>query len=300
MRLGGTPDADGDLLLFRQGSGIDTSDASQAAIHADAANASINFRDSAGRIGMRLEGQAGNIRLGGTPDADGDLALYRTGSNIDIFDSDQATIYADADNGSITFRDTAGRHTIRILGNSGNIRCGGTPDVDGDILLYPSGSNIDINDDSQATIHLNGNTGDIILRNADCAEEFCVAEAADAAAGTVMVLDGEGLLQPSRSAYDKRVVGVVSGAGQYRPGILLDKQPEAANREPIALMGKVFCQVTAEAASIEAGDLLTTSDLPGYAMKASDPRRAFGAVIGKAMKPLAAGRGLIPILIALQ
>jgi hypothetical protein len=28
--------------------------------------------------------------------------------------------------------------------------------------------------------------------------------------------------------------------------------------------------------------------------------KAFGAVIGKALRPLAAGRGLIPILIALQ
>jgi hypothetical protein len=35
-------------------------------------------------------------------------------------------------------------------------------------------------------------------------------------------------------------------------------------------------------------------------MKASDPARAFGAVIGKALKPLAGGRGLLPVLIALQ
>ena len=35
-------------------------------------------------------------------------------------------------------------------------------------------------------------------------------------------------------------------------------------------------------------------------MKAADPARAFGAVIGKALRPLAAGRGLIPILVVLQ
>jgi len=35
-------------------------------------------------------------------------------------------------------------------------------------------------------------------------------------------------------------------------------------------------------------------------MKTSDPSQAFGAVIGKALRPLAAGQGLIPILIALQ
>jgi len=46
--------------------------------------------------------------------------------------------------------------------------------------------------------------------------------------------------------------------------------------------------------------LLTTSDIPGFAMKASDPGRAFGSVLGKALQPLPAGRGLIPVLIALQ
>ncbi len=33
---------------------------------------------------------------------------------------------------------------------------------------------------------------------------------------------------------------------------------------------------------------------------ARDPERAFGAVLGKALRPLPTGRGLIPVLIALQ
>jgi hypothetical protein len=48
------------------------------------------------------------------------------------------------------------------------------------------------------------------------------------------------------------------------------------------------------------GDLLTTSPTPGYAMKADDPFKAFGAVIGKALRPLKEAQGLVPILIALQ
>jgi hypothetical protein len=51
---------------------------------------------------------------------------------------------------------------------------------------------------------------------------------------------------------------------------------------------------------IEIGDLLTTSRTPGHAMKATDPQQAFGAVIGKALKPLHEGIGLIPILVSLQ
>jgi hypothetical protein len=65
-------------------------------------------------------------------------------------------------------------------------------------------------------------------------------------------------------------------------------------------MGKVGCLVTAEETPIRVGDLLTTSDVPGHAMKALEPARAFGAVIGKALAPLTSGRGIIPIFIALQ
>ena len=143
-------------------------------------------------------------------------------------------------------------------------------------------------------------TGDIRLTNADCAEDFDIADADSIEPGTVMVLGDDESLHQSSQSYDKRVAGVVSGAGSYKPGIVLDKQAANANRKPIALMGKVFCKVDAQYASIEVGDLLTTSPSPGHAMKASDHLQAFGAVIGKALRPLKDGQGLIPILIALQ
>lgn len=142
--------------------------------------------------------------------------------------------------------------------------------------------------------------GDILLANADCAEDFDVADMALAEPGTVMVVGDEGVLRPSAHAYDKRVAGVVSGAGEYKPGMILDKQKSQGNRRPIALLGKVYCKATAEQGAIEVGDLLTTSHLPGHAMKAIEPAQAFGAVIGKALRPLKKGQGLIPILIALQ
>jgi hypothetical protein len=66
------------------------------------------------------------------------------------------------------------------------------------------------------------------------------------------------------------------------------------------LSGTAYCQVDARQEPIQVGDLLTTSATPGHAMKASDPLQAFGAVIGKALQPLPAGTGLIPILLALQ
>jgi len=143
-------------------------------------------------------------------------------------------------------------------------------------------------------------TGDIRLANADCAEDFNIGSNVTVEPGTVMVLGEEDALFPSQRPYDKRVAGVVSGAGDYKPGIVLDKQQCERNRQPIALLGKVYCKVDAQFGAIEVGDLLTTSPTPGHGMKATDPLKAFGAVIGKALRPLKEGQELIPILIALQ
>jgi hypothetical protein len=143
-------------------------------------------------------------------------------------------------------------------------------------------------------------TDDISLANGDCAEDFQIAVGSSAEPGTVMVLDDESSLRESAHAYDKRVAGVIAGAGSYKPGIVLDRQQGQGNRKPVALLGKVFCKADAQFGSIVVGDLLTTSPTPGYAMRADDPLKAFGAVIGKALRPLAAGQGLIPILVTLQ
>jgi hypothetical protein len=144
-------------------------------------------------------------------------------------------------------------------------------------------------------------TGDLSFPGSDFAEDFTIDDGVVAEPGTVMALGDKGELVPCTGPYEKKVVGVVAGAGSFRTGIIMDKQePSAARRQPIALVGKVFCKVDANYAAIEVGDLLTSSAMHGHAMKASDPMRAFGAVIGKAMAPLSEGVGLIPILIALQ
>jgi hypothetical protein len=143
-------------------------------------------------------------------------------------------------------------------------------------------------------------TGNLRFTNADCAEEFDVHGEGSVEPGTVMVLDDEGSICQSQYPYDKRVAGVISGAGTYKPGIVLDRRETELKRQPLALLGKVFCKVDAQYAPVEVGDLLTTSATAGHAMKAGEPMRAFGAVIGKALLPLKEGRGLIPILVSLQ
>ena len=120
--------------------------------------------------------------------------------------------------------------------------------------------------------------------------------------GTVMVLTSHGMLEPSSKAYDKRVAGIVSGAGNFKTAIILDKHKDldGDERVPIALIGKVFCQVDASYSPIDIGDLLTTSPTIGHAMKATDYMNAFGTIIGKALSPLQNGKSMIPVLVALQ
>ncbi len=157
----------------------------------------------------------------------------------------------------------------------------------------------------RARLHVNGDvvvTGDIALQNADLAERFHVAEPETVAPGTVMVLDDEeeDTLRSSDSSYDPRVIGVISGAGSFRPAVVLNDHGEGDSDAAVALVGKVYCKVDADPSPIRVGDLLTTSDSPGHAMKAVDPERSFGATLGKALRRLPSGQGLLPILVALQ
>lgn len=142
-------------------------------------------------------------------------------------------------------------------------------------------------------------TGDVVLINSsgDVAEDFDVEEdLACEEPGTVLVISPSGRLCRSVVPYDSRVAGVVAGAGDLKPAIVLQRM-ETYQRSPIALIGKTFCKVDASFGSIKAGDLLTTSSTPGHAMKAVDFTRATGAILGKALRHLENGQGLIPILV---
>lgn len=200
----------------------------------------------------------------------------------------------------LSLSNTQGQARIRLDGNRASASFGGNG-ADGSLFIFPSAAS-DHTDPEQATIQLDGASGDILLANADCAEDFDVAggERPSIAPGHVMVLDNEANLALCRDCYDKRVVGVISGAGGYRPGIVLDRRAMTSDRLPLALVGKVACRVDADFGVIAVGDLLTTSTTPGHAMKAHDRDLAFGAVIGKALRPMVSGTGLIPILVALQ
>jgi hypothetical protein len=111
----------------------------------------------------------------------------------------------------------------------------------------------------------------------------------------------EGELVVCSRPYDQTVAGVVSGAGGVKPGMLLGQHGTIADgRFPVALSGRVYVLADASSNPIVPGDLLTTSVVPGHAMKALDQGRSGGAVLGKAMTSLKQGRGLVLVLVTLQ
>jgi hypothetical protein len=139
-----------------------------------------------------------------------------------------------------------------------------------------------------------------IIGGADLAERFNLSIQAEP--GTLLIIDeaNAGQLMPSIVAYDAKVAGIVSGAGGVNPGLTLHQEGVLEGDTEVAIAGRVYVKATAANGAIKPGDLLTTSDVPGYAMKATDRERASGAVIGKAMTGLDGGTGLVLVLVNLQ
>ena len=69
---------------------------------------------------------------------------------------------------------------------------------------------------------------------------------------------------------------------------------------PVALSGRVYCLVDASSGAVHPGDLLTTSNRSGHAMKVTDYEQAQGAILGKAMTGLEQGQGFVLVLVSLQ
>ncbi|MEZ4670814.1 MAG: hypothetical protein R3E39_23155 [Anaerolineae bacterium] len=251
----------------------------------------FEVQDASGRKIFLVDGGNAKVTIGAAGN-EGDLQILDDAGHTALnFDAGNAflTLGAAGNEGDLQILDDAGNAAFSFSAGSASLTLGANGN-DGDLIVR----------DSNGTdrIQLDGNSGDIKLYGADCAEEFDVAEVAEP--GVVMVINAQGKLRASDAAYDRCVAGVVAGAGDLHPGIVLGHTDENSGRLPIALTGRTYCKVDAEFGSIAVGDLLTTSPTPGHAMKASDSSQAFGAVIGKALRPLPAGQGLIPILIALQ
>ena len=140
-----------------------------------------------------------------------------------------------------------------------------------------------------------------IRGGADLAEPFAMSHQG-VAPGMVVVIDAEnpGKLRRSTAAYDRKVAGIVSGANGIHAGISMIDEQQLEAGENVALSGRVFVKANTSGGAIAPGDLLTTSDIPGEAMKAADHSRAQGAILGKAMTALSKNDGTVLVLVTLQ
>lgn len=139
-----------------------------------------------------------------------------------------------------------------------------------------------------------------ITGGSDLAEHFELAE--NAKPGLVVAIDPRrpGKLALARGIYNRRVAGVISGANNLSAGMVLPDAAGATNSMPVALSGRVWVYCDASRHPIQPGNLLTTSHIPGHAMKVTNHSKAQGAIIGKAMTELKSGRGLVLVLVSLQ
>jgi hypothetical protein len=252
-----------------------------------------------------LDGTTGDVAAGGNG-VDAELALFPAGVHVSrpVTEKKRAAIHMQAQTATIRCGVSGTPGRIVVLNGSEAILADiresnglafmglGAQGLDGRIAVFDGSG--------KSQIIIDGKAGDISFGNADCAEEFDLIADERVEPGAVMVLDPEGRLRLSDQPYDRKVAGVLSGAGGFKPGITLDRKSCAGPRGALAVIGKVYCKATAAREAIETGDLLTTSAIPGHAMRAGDSRRAFGAVIGKALAGLRTGEGLIPVLVALQ
>jgi len=143
-----------------------------------------------------------------------------------------------------------------------------------------------------------------ITGGSDLSENFDIAAAEGALKpGMLACIDpfNPGKLVLSSRACDRTVAGIISGAGGIETGMRMGQASSlAAGKHPVALTGRVYAYADAAHGPIQPGDLLTTSDTPGHAMRVTDYGSAQGAIIGKAMTGLSEGKGLVLVLVSLQ
>jgi hypothetical protein len=142
-------------------------------------------------------------------------------------------------------------------------------DTTGDTIIGVCKSTIDGTSADTRPRESNGTPGDIA--------EFYPAK--EALPGDLVSLDpASGKFVKSQSAYDSRILGIVSTypVGEHGKPLAQDTVPEDEQPTAISLAGKVPLQVSLINGAIEPGDALSASGIPGVAMKATQAGRIIG------------------------
>ena len=285
-----------------------------------------------GRADLRFDGSTLKLLAGpapGPPSANGGIAISTNGlvgigilpnpaSGIRLDVNGQAILRTGGNGGGIVEFGSPNAETgMTINGNNrADLRFNGStlklvagfgnsiPSSANGIAINTAG-NVGVGTDAPLSkLDVRGTTRTCVLTitgGCDLAEPFPM-DASTAPKGSVVVIDDEhpGQLKLSDRAYDTRVAGIVSGANGINAGISLQQEGALEGGQNVALSGRVYVQADAAFGAIKPGDLLTTSDTPGHAMKVTNHAIAQGAILGKAMSSLKEGKGLVLVLVTLQ
>ena len=233
--------------------------------------------------GISMVSGSGTVTVG-SPNAESGLSIIRGGNRADVrFEGSTLKLVVGPVGGPPASTRGIAVNTVGNVG-IGTTTPSRTLEVNGDFLAR---------DASVRVLTIRG--------GADLAEPFAMSHGG-VEPGSVVVIDEDhpGKLRRSTRAYDKKAAGIVSGANGIRPGISMVQEDKLEAGENVALSGRVYVQADAAYGEIKPGDLLTTSDTPGHAMKVTEHAQAQGAILGKAMSGLKDGKGMVLVLVTLQ
>ncbi len=226
--------------------------------------------------------------------------LNEATTNWDIFHNSTAANIGMANGATLSFKD-ASLNTFFSLVDSGSTT---TADINGTLEV-----NLPASTNNFAVCHeTNGASNDQILKDctstpsADYMENYPVAS--DVEKGDIVIpgtksivtKDGDRISQlvKSTAAYQLSVIGIVSDkskAGDFNSiGYNIN---ESDNPQPVALNGRVPVKVSPASDDINPGDLITTSNDPGKAMKANGA----GFIVGKALESWSAASGKKTVMV---
>jgi hypothetical protein len=236
----------------------------------------------------------------GTDDASQKLNVVNGSILLESGTTDRVSIqYSGASaGGEVTLYTSDGTQSVEIRGSDGVNKAG-------EILFYDPTTNaktLEIDGDWAGSGKSRIVTDELEIKGgSDFAEYFDVLKAEVIQPGMVLsaLPDGSGKLAVSTDSYDKKVVGIVSGANGVSTGLMLRQKGNEAvdGSHPIAISGRVYVYADAAYGDIKVGDLLTTSATAGHVMKCKSSRKGRGATVGKALSNLTEGRGFVLVLL---
>lgn len=233
----------------------------------------------------------GTVAAAGTFTSITSPSITTSGTNalsIDTNSTGNITIGTNSNSKTITIGNTTGATALLLKSGTGNIS------ITGNVILNSSNSITT----TAITTGANTTAGTITGAWSLSSGSTLTATYADLAeyyegdnnyeAGTVVVFGGEKEVTKSTIVNDTTVAGVVT----TNPAYVMNKDQQGI-KICIALVGRIPCKVIGR---VKKGDLLTTSNTPGCAIKSLEPK--LGSIIGKALEDKNNGEvGIIEIAV---